>query len=75
MSYIEHHHLPPRGSLERGEVPAQAIRQSIELLAPGVVLVGLELLPPEPAPVPFHTNFPVLVGAVQEVGDYGCHRR
>ena len=39
------------------------------------MLVGLELLPPMPATVLPHTSFPVEVGAVQEIGEYGSHRR
>jgi hypothetical protein len=61
--------------LEPGEVPAQTIRKRVELLSPSVVLVGLELLPPMPATVLPHTRFPVEVGAVQEIGYYGSHRR
>jgi len=70
-SYIE----LPRRILKRGEVPAQAIRKTVELLAPGIVLVVLELLPPEPTPVLLHTSLPVQVGDVQKVGQYGGHRR
>lgn len=73
-SYIGRRRLPPC-VLERGEVPAQAIRKRVELLAPAIILVGLELLPPEPAPVLLHTSLPVQVGAVQKVGQYGGHRR
>ncbi|BAF12884.1 Os03g0694600 [Oryza sativa Japonica Group] len=68
-------YLSPSFGLERREVLAEAIRQRVELLAPRVMPVRLELLPPMEAPVLPHRAVPVGVRAVQEVGEDGGHRR